>query len=479
MTQSAQKQPTTIQHASKQIFSIPQSLQQWSVKPGRLIQWEPSEITRLSCEQAQYCQTPPSYQQHQHLENYTKLKQQNLAMERMLVFAWDRKGIGDLEEIGKQINRHLQSHDTYSHWLTFDSRLNSSSRRLVDTDKIVFEPNDLGHTSSNAIIKTLLSTPGPDQWDCFRFGIIQRDSDYTFFACVDHLHADGHFIAILWKDFNNNPDQRQNTAQAANSAHGTYLRYCQQQRSRLQQLERSDPAIQAWIRFLDQTDGKIPQWPVPLWPEQQLSESRITIATLMHEGECINFQLACKRLNSTFMLGLLGCVAHAIHHLSNLNAIHLVTPVTTRSSPVERRTMGWFTGLVPITVNTAAKSLDEIIQSCTQSFSEHKHLATIPLDHVIKLIHHSKPVTRPGYGGYMFSYSWPIHRALLEELIHNNCQFFLNQGAAQNINIWATRSYQGLSISASHPNSDKALQSINTFSQLMRESCLSLARIRH
>ena len=36
----------------------------------------------------------------------------------------------------------------------------------------------------------VLSTPDPVQWDCFRFGIIQREDHFSLFAIVDHLHCD-------------------------------------------------------------------------------------------------------------------------------------------------------------------------------------------------------------------------------------------------------------------------------------------------
>ena len=46
----------------------------------------------------------------------------------------------------------------------------------------------------------VLSTPDPLQWDCFRFGIIQRADHFTFFSIVDHLHCDPTIISGLYTE---------------------------------------------------------------------------------------------------------------------------------------------------------------------------------------------------------------------------------------------------------------------------------------
>ena len=42
-----------------------------------------------------------------------------------------------------------------------------------------------------------MATPSPLQWDCFRFGVIQRADHFTFYVSIDHLHADAMFMGVV------------------------------------------------------------------------------------------------------------------------------------------------------------------------------------------------------------------------------------------------------------------------------------------
>lgn len=56
---------------------------------------------------------------------------------------------------------------------------------------------------------------------------------------------------------------------------------------------------------------------------------------------------------------MFACAAMAEHKLTGADTYHVITPTTTRRTPAEYMTTGWFTGLVPINVAAAGQSFSD------------------------------------------------------------------------------------------------------------------------
>src|SRR3546814_13281566 len=91
-------------------------------------------------------------------------------MARLTIPAWNIPGRCDVRAMTYVINAYLRRHDTYRSRfeLTDDDRVVRRTLRSPKDIKMV--ATDLVEKSATEWRDHILSTPGPQPWDCFRFG---------------------------------------------------------------------------------------------------------------------------------------------------------------------------------------------------------------------------------------------------------------------------------------------------------------------
>ena len=102
-------------------------------------------------------------------------------MSRLFIAAWDIAGRCDIRAMTYVINAHLRRHDTYRSWFEYQDAEHIVRRTIRDPADIEFVPTEHGEMTPAELRDHLLATPDPLQWDCFRFGIIQRADHFTFY----------------------------------------------------------------------------------------------------------------------------------------------------------------------------------------------------------------------------------------------------------------------------------------------------------
>lgn len=180
------------------------AIHDWVDAPGSVVSWAPSPACAAKVALAPATDVPASYQQEQHVRTFREHSANGLEMARLLIPSWNIPGRCDIRAMTYVINAYLRRHDTYHSWFEFDD-----SDRLVR--HTVSNPADIAlvatkHGEMNAAQwrEHILSTPSPLQWDCFTFGVIQRADHFTFYACIDHVHADAMFMVNLFVELNMN-----------------------------------------------------------------------------------------------------------------------------------------------------------------------------------------------------------------------------------------------------------------------------------
>lgn len=146
------------------------------------------------------CRTcTPSYQQEQRVRAYRAHSANELEMARLLIPSWNIPG-RDIRAMTFVINAYLRRRHYHS-WFGFsagDEAADSVVRHTVaNPSDISFVATKHGEMSASQWREHILETPSPLHWDCFRFGVIQRADHFTFYACIDHVHADAMFVVPL------------------------------------------------------------------------------------------------------------------------------------------------------------------------------------------------------------------------------------------------------------------------------------------
>jgi hypothetical protein len=106
---------------------------------------------------------------------------------------------------------------------------------------------------------------------------------------------------------------------------------------------------------------------------------------VMDERQTADFESACLAAGARFSGGVFACAAVAQYELTGAETYYGLVARDTRSAPTEFMTIGWFTGLVPITIPVNASSFGDTARAAQESFDSGKDLADVPINRVLEL----------------------------------------------------------------------------------------------
>ncbi len=329
---------------------------------------------------------PPSYVQTRHLRSFSQQAARGLEHSRLLIASCEVYGRCDVRAMTYVINAHLRRHDTYRSWFEYQDADHILRHTLADPADIEFVPTEHGEQTVAQLRDHITATPDSLQWDCFRFGVIQGPDRFTFYASVDHLHADGQFVGVGLMEF-----QTMYLALAmgeppvAMGQAGSYDDYCVRQREYTSALTLDSREVRTWVDFAEANNGTFPEFPLPLGDPSVPCNGDLISATLLDQRQTEKFDAACTAAGARFIGGMFACIALAIQELTGAQAYSGLTPKDTRSTPAELTTQGWFTGLIPVAFPVAAASFPETARAAQHSFDSGADLAKVPFERVVEL----------------------------------------------------------------------------------------------
>ncbi len=315
------------------------AIHDWVDAPGKVVSWSPSPACLKKVLDAPVSDAPASYQQGQHIRSYRNHTANGLEMARLLIPAWNMPGKCDVRAMTFVINAYLRRHDTFHSWFEFATDENGAEHLVRHT---VENPNDIqfvatkhGEMNSAQWKKHVLDTPpSPLEWDCFRFGVIQREDHFTFYVSVDHLHADAMLMMALFVEMHMNYE-----ALAGGGAPlrlpeaGSYQEYCTRQHDYTKQLTMDSPDVRGWLEFLENNGGTMPTFPLPLGdPSVHCSGDLLTVQ-LMDEHETDRFESACTAAGVRFIGGVFAAAAIAHRQVTGDDDYYVITPRLPPAAP--------------------------------------------------------------------------------------------------------------------------------------------------
>ena len=362
------------------------TINEWEPSPGSLVSWHPSPAARAKAREAPVSAVPPSYIQARHLRSFSQQAARGLDHSRLLIASSEVFGRCDIRAMTYVINAHLRRHDTYRSWFEYQDADHIVRHTIADPADIVFVPIEHGEKAAAELRGHVLATPDSLQWDCFSFGIIQRPDRFTFYASIDHLHADGQFVGVGLMEF-----QMMYAAlimgepPVAMSQAGSYDDYCIRQREYTSTLTVDSPEVSRWVEFAEANNGTFPEFPLPLGDRSVPYGGDLLSVTLLDEKETGRFESACVAAGARFIGGMFACVGLALYELTGAEVYSGLTPKDTRSNQAELATQGWFTGLIPVTFPVVATSFGDTARAAQTSFDSGMDLAKVPFERVVEL----------------------------------------------------------------------------------------------
>ncbi|MCG7611132.1 MULTISPECIES: condensation domain-containing protein [Mycobacterium] len=447
----------------------------WSGEPGEVVSWNPSQASVAKVAGAPVSDVPVSYQQEQHLLAFRRHVSQGTDMARLNIPAWDVPGRCDIRAMSHVINAYLRRHDTFHSWFEYVEDGSIRRRTVSNPRDIKFVPTKHGEMSADQWREHILATPDPWQWDCFRFGIIQRDNHFTMYISVDHVHTDAMFMGLAFVEIHMMYQALvQGAAPLQLPDAGSYDRYCLEQRKYTAALDLNSPEVRDWITFLKANNGTLPRFPFPLGDPSLPHTGDVITVELLDKEQADRFEKACIAAGARFSGGVFACGALAQYALTGEDTYRVITPTTTRRSENEFMTTGWFTGLVPITVELPTPSFSAAARVAQQSFDGGMDLAHVPFERVLELADPDSGIRSPDPGVPMLSYldAGLLSPAVIAEWQRLNGTLYSDSRSAFQVGMWVNRVQDCTTVTAAFPSNPVARESVLRYLEAMKAAYL-------
>jgi hypothetical protein len=323
--------------------------------------------------------------QDAHLRGFSRYATRGLDYARLVIGSGDEPGRCDVRAMSYVINSHLRRHKTYHSWFEYGDAESIVRHTIVDPADIEFVPIRQDNMTPREWHQYVLSTPDPLQWDCFRFGIVQRDDHFTIYAIVDHLHCDPTIIAGLYTEIVMNYRllvAGRALVQAPPPA--SHDDFCMREQQHVASLTLDSAEVRKWIEFAEHNGGTLPDFPLPLGDLSQATGGDVVVDRLMDQEQTAEFESRCIAAGARVSGGLFACIALAQHELTGATTYYGLAPTDKRRSLAEFSTMGWFTGVVPFTVPVNPTSFEETARAAQASFDSNMDLANVSFNEILK-----------------------------------------------------------------------------------------------
>ncbi len=461
----------------------PEPIHTWVDAPGEYVSWGPAPASLKKAQESSVSAVPASYQQEQHLRTYREHVASDTEMARLVIPAWDIPGRCDIRAMTHVINAYLRRHDTYRSWFEFDGSDRVVRHTIQNPRDVKFVATQHGVMTAREWREHILATPGPLDWDCFRFGLVQHPDHFTFYMSVDHLHIDGTFMGLAFVEIHMMYAVLvEGGAPIPLPEAGTYDDYCLRQRSFTSSLTWDSSQVRRWVTFADGNNGSLPRFPLPLGDRTVHYEGDLLTVQMMDEEQTNRFESVCTDVGVRFFGGVLGATALAEYELTGADTYYVITPTSTRTTPADMMTTGWYTGTVPVTVPISAGSFAETARAAQTSFDTDIELAHVPFDRVVELAGSHGRVRKPSPGVAMVSYLDstvpPLSPALVAEWNGLKGKLYSQRAAAHQIGIWVNRLGNGTSVTMAFPSNPIARDSVTRYLEAMKATFVRVSEGR-
>lgn len=445
-------------------------IDEWQPRPGRLTSWTAAPSAVAAAAQATVHAVPPSHQQEEYLRAARRNESAGFRFSRLCLIAFDIQAPLDPTALTTALTTFLRRHDTFSTWFSFEDD-GGVVRRAFDPQDIdlVFTEHGEFTTSGQIRDHVQAQTPGPSQWDCFTFGAIEWDGGFTVYCAVDHLNTDGISQAITCVDLMTLYMNAAFGMDTPVSPVGSYLEYCDRERTISRELSWDSPHVQRWIELVQGQGGRLPRFPLPLGKEDSDTHTRSAhlTTTVFDEAAAQRFESVCRDSGANVTAGLMAVAALAYLEFTGDSEYLGMTPKSTRQAGPELNSVGWFTSLIPVplTVGRDAR-FTEVAAAAARSYDAGKELTDVSFHRVLELVRPGDGISvAPGWSVPMISYIDVRKLPGVEMFDAINGCLYGNRGSSEEVFIWINRFQDATSMTFLYPDTAIATHSVREYTE--------------
>jgi len=432
-------------------------LGEWHQPGGNVTTWVPTAATLDAVRAARPSPVPPSHQQRQHIRAYERFRAEGLPMARIVAVAWTEPGRCDLAAMTRAVNAHLQRHDTYASVFGTDAAGAIVRSVVDDPGAIRFAPQPRGLMEWVDWRTALLDLPGPLDWDCMRFHVVQYQDHFTACVCMDHVRCDGSLVAPVFDDLHSGyralvgPE-----APTPRPPSVSHLTACERQAALLGALTPDADEVVQWASFLDGPARS------PFGSVSAAAPCLLRSRPLVDAVTAAAFERVCTDTGSRLVGGVLAVVARAWGEVSGAPTLRALVPLTEID---DQGGLGWFTGVVPVEIPAPDPVTGPAIALAQHVFESARHLSRIPPEAVRELVGTGRVPTVADWTTPLVSLMDftrpPVTTGAVAGWQMHDGRLLLNEGAAEQVGLWFSRHATGLALTTAFPDTVDARRAMD------------------
>lgn len=457
------------------------SIKSWQPGHGPVTTWTASPASRDIMARASMDPLPPSFQQAQHLRTAHGARMLGREVPRLIMISWDVDGWCDVSAMTEAINTHIQRHDTYhSRFEVEGPAAETVIRRTIDDPAgIEFVATAAGYLDADEIRAHVVNTtPNTLDWDCFTFGVIQKQDHFTVYAMIDHLHTDGSSAAVIYNDIHLTYQALVHDVPNPLPQAGGYRDFTARQCLQVDAMTADSRPVKDWVDFAREAKADWPSFPLGLGDTATTTAGRAVAVELLNNEETDAFTDACRAAGARFSGGVMACAALADHWITGADNFHTFTPLDTRNGEAQALSAGWYASLFPVSVEIGEGDFAQMARAAQKSFDANKHLSSVSFDRVLGLAADDElSETIPRRPSMMVSLM-DFRRVADAEA--NRLSIHIDDLSHGGINMWVSRNAHSTTVTVSLPDTAEARHSVHHYLGMLREAFLEAAtRVDH
>nr|WP_232541907.1 condensation domain-containing protein [Nocardia bovistercoris] len=440
-----------------------------------MVSWSASVESRARAALAPAHPTPPSHQQEVYLASAHRHADAGFRYSGLCVVTAEVPAALDRDAMTRAVNAFLSRHDTFRSWFAPES--GRIVRHVIEPGDMEFVPVDHGRVEDAEAIRQHVQddTPGPFQWDCFTFGVIEHGESCTVYLAVDHLHTDGVAQYISCYELANLYAREIGEEAVALPTPASHLDYCARERAETAELTLGSPGVRRWIELLRGNDGSLPTFPLDLGTrgggDAYIRSAHVTVP-LLDEAAALRFEKACAEVGAAFTGGVFAAAAMAERELAGRDYYFNMTPISTRGSVAELISVGWYATLVPVAFPVGATAnFERLVRSAQRAYDNALKLTAVSPHRVLQLIPQDMGFdVSPDWAAPMISYVDARDFAGHQFFDLVNGGVYANRAASEEVLLWINRLPSGTSLSAIYPDTPAAHESVQRYIAAVRRA---------
>ncbi|WP_084727967.1 condensation domain-containing protein [Rhodococcoides yunnanense] len=458
------------------------ALSNWKPKPGRLLEWHPTEAALVAARAAAVHPAPASFLQEDHLRATAAAAARGDAHHAYTGVATEIDGSLDADALTRAVRAYVLRHEGLRCW--FEVTDSVLTRRLGSDSVASFEPTDAGTFATDAEFQNYVrarfsSEATAFEWPGFVVGAVERDSDFTLYYGADHAFTDGGSQALVISELADLYALEIGESVPELAEAGSHLDYAIEERALATRYGPTAPEIVAWKEIFQRNEGKMPRFPLDLGlAEGEKAPVRIVERYLLDADATASLDRACKAAGARLSSGVFAAVAIADYELAGRADYFGITVLSTRHLGDYGQSQGWFVNFAPVAFPVGgASTFAAVAARAHEAFEKAKQISAAPVHAVLGALAAdgtlgSELAVSPNMLSYIdFRWFPGVGRPADARAEH-----FTGEGSTANASMWINRDADHFYLCAQVPDTAVAAESVERYHAHLQRVFESVAR---